>query len=307
MAKHKTFIAAALVAATGTVAMAGWLRLDAGDVRPAPAVTAQVPEVAETETALAPPQAPVVAPELAPVSAALTPIVEVERAPARNASSGPRPRATAPIAAEATPIPRQPVLREEPVRAPAEAIEPSQPAEPRYLELTIPSSSVIGVRLRTDLSSDNAAVEDEVEASVTRDVIAEGRVAIPAGSTLLGSVNEVVRGGKFKERARLSVRFHTLVLGDGSRAPVRIDSIVREGDAPVRATAAKIGGGAVGGAIIGGIMGGRKGAILGGAAGAGAATAAVAAGDRSVATLSSGSPLSLRLGAPVTVTVERGK
>ena len=54
--------------------------------------------------------------------------------------------------------------------------------------------------------------EDRVEARVTRDVKVSDRVAIPAGSRVIGAVTVVERGGKFKDAARLCFRFHTLVL-----------------------------------------------------------------------------------------------
>jgi hypothetical protein len=100
------------------------------------------------------------------------------------------------------------------------------------------------------------------------------------------------------------VRFTSIVLGDGTRLPIETETIFREGDAPGRESAAKIGGGAVGGAIIGGIFGGAKGAAIGGSVGAGAGTAAVVAGGRNHATLAAGTPLTVRLTAPVVVTVD---
>ena len=81
----------------------------------------------------------------------------------------------------------------------------------------IPRDSVIGLQTETHVSSETARVEDRVEARVTRDVKVGDRVAVPAGARALGSVALVERGGKFKERARLGVRFHTLVLADGTR------------------------------------------------------------------------------------------
>ena len=66
-----------------------------------------------------------------------------------------------------------------------------------------------------------------------------------------------------------------------------------------------IGGGAVGGAILGGILGGAKGAAIGGSIGAGAGSAAVYAGGRNAAALPAGSPFTVRLENPATVTVER--
>ena len=90
----------------------------------------------------------------------------------------------------------------------------------------------------------------------------------------------VERGGRLRERARLGVRFTSIVLADGTRVPIETETIYREGDAPGGESAAKIGGGAIGGAIIGGILGGAKGAAIGGSVGAGAGTAAVLAGGR---------------------------
>ena len=85
-------------------------------------------------------------------------------------------------------------------------------------------------------------------------------VAIPAGSKAQGEVTLVERGGKMRERARLGVRFTSIVLADGTRVPIATETIYREGDAPGRESAAKIGGGAIGGAILGGILGRGKGA-----------------------------------------------
>jgi hypothetical protein len=171
--------------------------------------------------------------------------------------------------------------------------------------LTIPSDSVIGLEIENTVSTDTAEVEDRVEARVTRDVLAEGRVAIPAGTRALGNVTLVERGGKVKERARLAVRFHTLVLADGTNIPIQSDTLHRDGESPARSSAAKIGGGAVGGAIVGAILGGTKGAVIGGSAGAAGGTAATMAGKRRAATLPAGSTVTVRVLSPVDVTVER--
>jgi hypothetical protein len=138
-----------------------------------------------------------------------------------------------------------------------------------------------------------------------RDVMADGRVAIPAGTRVLGDVVLVDRGGKMKDKARLGVRFHSLVLANGQQVPFRTDAIYREGTSPGAESARKIGGAAVGGAILGAIIGGGKGAAIGGAAGAAGGSAVVMAGDRNAATLPSGSTVTVRLNAPVAVDIER--
>ncbi len=180
-----------------------------------------------------------------------------------------------------------------------------EPPAPTFEELTVAADSVIGLQTETTLSSERARVEDRVEARVVRDVRAGGRVAIPAGSRVLGSVVIVERGGKIRDRARLGIRFHTLALSDGTRVPIATDTIYRFGDAPGDNSAKKIGGGAVAGAILGAIIGGGKGAAIGATTGAAGGSAAVMAGERSEAVFQSGQQITARILSPITVTVDR--
>jgi type IV secretory pathway VirB10-like protein len=187
---------------------------------------------------------------------------------------------------------------------PADPVKEEPPA-PQFLEVTVPSDSVIGLQFDTSLSSESAHVEDRVVAHVTRDVHADGRIAIPAGSKVIGSVSLVDRGGRVKEQARLGVRFHTIILADGTELPLQTETIYREGESPTNASAAKVGGGAIGGAILGAILGGGKGAAIGGAIGAAGGSAAVMAGGPKPAKIAAGSPVTVKVLSPVTVTVER--
>jgi hypothetical protein len=194
----------------------------------------------------------------------------------------------------------------EPIRQPEpEITRAPEPPAPQFEELVVSADSVLGLEVETSLSSERARVEDAVVARVSRDVKVGDRVAIPAGSKVNGEVTLVERGGKLRERARLGIRFTSVVLADGTRLPLETNTIYREGDAPGGESAAKIGGGAIGGAILGGILGGAKGAAIGGAVGAGAGTGAVMAGGRNPATLPSGTPVTVRITKPATVTVEK--
>ncbi|MGE3276572.1 MAG: hypothetical protein AB7O67_15770 [Vicinamibacterales bacterium] len=194
---------------------------------------------------------------------------------------------------------RRPVDPTVPERAP----EP--PPAPEFLDLVVPAESVLGLQIDRTLSSETARVEDEVEARVTRDIRVGDRVAIPSGAVVHGSVIDVQQGGKIKDVARLAVRFHTIVLADGTRLPIRTDAVIREGQSPGKESAAKIGGAAVGGAILGAILGGGRGATIGGAVGAAGGTAATMAGGRNPAVLPGGTTVSVRIQSPVTVTVDK--
>ena len=149
-----------------------------------------------------------------------------------------------------------------------------EPPQKQYEELVIPADSVVGLQIDTAVTSDQAKVEDPVKARVTRDVKVRDQVAIPRRCAGRGSVTLVDKGGKLKDQARLGIRFHTIVLADGTRLPINTETIYRDGDSPARESAAKIGGGAVGGAVLGAILGGKKGAVIGSTVGAGAGGAA---------------------------------
>lgn len=226
-------------------------------------VTAPTPraEPARTETV----------PDLVPTTAAATPAAAASTAP--------------PVA----PVPA------------AAAAAPTAAASPAFEELVVSTGTVIGLRNDTPLSSESAEVEDRVDARVTRDVRVNGRVVIPSGTRAIGAVTAVVRGGKVRgDAASLSLRFHTLVLGDGTRLRIATDAISRVGEAPSETASRRIGGGAVAGALLGALTGGRKGALAGAATGA--ATGAVVA-PRSEAELPAGAELSVRVQSPVAVLV----
>jgi len=188
--------------------------------------------------------------------------------------------------------------------APVSYADPAPRAVPRVMAVEIPSNAVIGIRLDTTISSETASVEDTVRARVTRPVIVDGITVLPTGAHLVGSVTMVERGGKIRERARVGIRFTSVVVDD-LPVPIQTEAIYREGQAPAREATAKIGASAVVGSILGGVFGGKKGAVIGGAAGAAGGTAIVVAGGRNAAVLASGSPLTLRLSEPAIFDVER--
>jgi type IV secretory pathway VirB10-like protein len=269
---------------------------------PAPAVPVQAPAVAPHSApapkARHPESVPVVQakpPAKAPATASVPPAAETRTTQAQQPSAAP----AAPPSMQAHPEPDSTSARAD--RAQVE----DKPPAPQFFEVTVPSDSVVGLQFDTSLSSESARIEDRVVAHVTRDVRADGRVAIPAGSKVIGAVSLVDRGGRVKEQARLGVRFHTIILADGTELPLQTETIYREGESPTNASAAKVGGGAIGGAILGAILGGGKGAAIGGAIGAAGGSAAVMAGGRKAAQIAAGSPVTVKVLSPVTVTVER--
>jgi hypothetical protein len=280
--------------------------------------------VTETENSLAPVPAPTpiaAAPAVStPVETAAKPVStsrsasasasrsgsnnRQRREPAERQSGGATSSSNSPQTS-ATNIPVAPSV--EPVESTSVERRPAAPEPPQkqFEELTIPADSVVGLQIENAISSQTAKVEDQVRARVARDVKVHDQVAIPAGARAEGAVTLVDKGGKLKDQARLGIRFHTIVLADGTRLPINTETIYREGDSPARESAAKIGGGAVGGAVLGAILGGKKGAVIGSTVGAGAGSAAVMASEPNAVSVPAGSTVTVRMSAPANVTVEK--
>lgn len=316
------------LAVAGIVAAGGGAYLanrhnDAAVVQSAPAYAMPVgaAAVTETETQIA---APIVAVEPEPVPvpervapAPVRPAARERRTAAARPAPAPRSApaptyggstaATPPAASVNAPVTPSIAAAVEPVENTIVERAPIAPEPPRktYDELVIPADSVVGLQVENAVSTERAKVEDRVNARVTRDVKVRDQVAIPAGARAEGSVTLVERGGRLKDQARLGIRFHTIVLADGTRLAINTDTIYREGESPARESAAKIGGAAVGGAVLGAILGGKKGAVIGSTVGAAGGGAAVAASEPNAAALPAGSTVTVRMGSPATVTVER--
>jgi hypothetical protein len=202
------------------------------------------------------------------------------------------------------PTPEFPTMpAEAPIFASAPVATLPEVVIPATETLVVERDAVIGIRMESAVSSETAKVEDRVFARVTRDVRVDDVTAIPAGARLEGTVTLVDQGGKFKDRARIGVRFTSVVLDGAVRVPIETETIFRDGEAPTGEATSKIGASAVVGTILGAVIGGKKGAAIGGTAGAAGGTAAVMAGGRNEAVIADGTALTVRLSEPLSVTI----
>ena len=158
----------------------------------------------------------------------------------------------------------------------------------------IPVGTEIDVRLQTQLSSDDAQVEDRFEATTVVDLYEGNRVLIPAGSVVRGIVSAVDRASRTDRKGSLTVSFDQVTVS-GRTYPMRgtvTQAIESEG---IRGEVGRIGAGSAVGAIIGGIIGGVRGALLGVLIGGGGTIAATEGKD---VTLPAGTILRVRMDTP---------
>jgi hypothetical protein len=129
------------------------------------------------------------------------------------------------------------------------------------------AGTVIRVRLLDRLDTGETQVGRQFSATVEETVRLDKRTVLTRGTTVKGTVTEVVSSGRLKRPASI-----TLQLAGLGRAAVRTETLKIDGKSHDVRNTALIGGGAAAGAILGGIAGGGKGAIIGTAIGAGAGT-----------------------------------
>jgi hypothetical protein len=129
--------------------------------------------------------------------------------------------------------------------------------------LVLPEGTEVTVRLEQPLSSRTARVEDRFDATVARPVYVDGRVVIPDGARVQGTVTEVQRAQRPARGGRLNLSFDRLYLDDGSTVDLSARLVQVREDIGSGGTVKQGAIGAAIGGILGKVLGGTKGAIMG--------------------------------------------
>jgi type IV secretory pathway VirB10-like protein len=206
-------------------------------------------------------------------------------------------RAAARAEAEAT---RERAARAETTRQRGEAATARAAAAARPIE--VPAGTRLAVSLKQALSSKTAQTGERFEAVLTSDVVAaDGRVAVPAGATVVGTITDVVSGSRnIGATPAIGLRFEHLVTADGQRIPIS-GELGEQGASERGRDTAKILGGAAAGAVLGHqVRNDDRGKVLGGLLG-GAIGAVAAKKTGTEVALADGAPLTITLGAPLSV------
>jgi hypothetical protein len=193
------------------------------------------------------------------------------------------------------------VTEETPEQAP-----PSKAAEPTSHTYTLLAGTTFTGTLQQTLNSGKNHVGDPFTLHTVLAKTVDGATVVPAGSKIHGHLSYVDGAGRVAGGAKLTLRFDSIELADGTTHTISATPLRLEGKGDAKESAIEIGGGAVAGGILGGVLGHgsgdvAKGAAVGAAVGTGVAVATK--GDQIV--LGPGQRVKVTLDAPLRVTKTR--
>ncbi|HTT23278.1 MAG TPA: BON domain-containing protein [Candidatus Sulfotelmatobacter sp.] len=184
-----------------------------------------------------------------------------------------------------------------PAYQPAAESAPLPPPPPP--PVVVPAGTLLTIRLNQAVGSKISQVGTAFTGSVATPITIDGKVAIPAGSDVTGTVVEAKKAGRFKGAAVLSLHVNSVTV-NGHQYNIETGTFDQTSTGKGKRTAGMVAGGAGAGAAIGGLAGGGKGAAIGALAGAAAGTVGAATGNRDIE-FPAESALGFRLAQPLTL------
>ncbi len=180
----------------------------------------------------------------------------------------------------------------------------SAQSAPAPQTITAPAGTSVHVRLSTELNTGTTAAGSRFEGTLAEPLVVNGLTVAPQGSSVSGRVTNVVSSGRLKQPAEISLMLTSITPPGGQPTSISTDTWGESGKSHKKRNILMTGGGAGLGALVGAVAGGGKGAAIGGLVGAaGGAGAAYATGKKEIV-LPAETPMTFRLSAPASFTVQ---
>lgn len=206
-------------------------------------------------------------------------------------------------AAESAPASRESPGEPAPPARTTPAVAESAPAEPPPPKrITIPTGTVVSVRMIDGIDSSRNRPGEEFAASIDVPVVVNDRVVIPRGSDARVRLVQARSAGHMTGRSELQVELVQLTV-NGTTYNIQSGIHEQVGASRGKRTAETVGGGAALGALIGAIAGKGKGAAIGAGVGAAAGTGVQMATHGEQVKIPSETKIDFTLKSPVTVTM----
>jgi hypothetical protein len=167
----------------------------------------------------------------------------------------------------AAPPETPPPPREQPDNRPR--IRRSEPDSEPANSITIPSGTVLKVRMIDGVDSETSQLGQTFQASLDDPVSIDGQTVVPRGADIVAKLVEDKQSGKISGRTELTLDLVSMRV-NGKMVDLTTQEVTTSSGSRGAKSAKVIGGAAAVGAVLGGIFGGGKGAGIGAASGAGA-------------------------------------
>jgi len=103
----------------------------------------------------------------------------------------------------------------------AQSVPEKAPSPPTQSSLVVPANTTIPLVLRNTINSRTARPGQAIYCETIFPITAGNRIVIPRGTSVKGSVTQVVRAGHMKGKAQIGIRFETLILPNGTNIALR--------------------------------------------------------------------------------------
>jgi len=134
----------------------------------------------------------------------------------------------------------------------AQAAAPPPATKPKAQHIVVPAGTVLTVKTGQALGSKTSKTGQTFLATLAQPVSVGGRAALPAGSTVSGTVVTATEKGKIKGEGQLDLALTSISVG-GHTYQIQTPVLSSTEKGKGKRTAATTGGGAAGGALIGGL------------------------------------------------------
>ncbi len=172
-----------------------------------------------------------------------------------------------------------------PAEAPAEATQPASQGK-----ATLPAGTKFVVRTDAPIDSKKHKAGHKFTAKLEADLVAEGVVVAPKGSTVYGQLVEAKKSGRLRGKSEMIITFTDIMINNQMK-PISTSQIKAVTEETGKSTAGKV----AGAAAIGGLVDGSSGAKTGAKVGVG--TAILTSGNE--INIPAGTMLEFQLAAPL--------
>ncbi len=93
----------------------------------------------------------------------------------------------------------------------------------------IPSGTKINIIVETPIDEETSKVDDEITAKTSEDVVIDGNIVVPAGSTVVGTISDINLAKRLHKSGSVRIEFKNLTLSDNRQIPIVASILTRSG------------------------------------------------------------------------------